>query len=209
MGSVSQQPTIERRWSSNEIIRYRPLLIVMETNHAAGCHGVRRSGKFVAPGQWCSWALTQAVNGYKKSGLPAMIRVVNYPVHKGKEAAAMKIVESAQRCNPEQIASNMNSIVDQLKDCVESAATAGESFDSVERKTLKSVLQIGHQALELLLALQGDGDLGEPWGNHANALWLWCSHSSDSGHKAVARSRIHAATNVSEFFKVMALFLLR
>jgi hypothetical protein len=90
-----------------------------------------------------------------------MIRVLNYPFQKGKEAAAMKIVESAQRCNPEQIARNMNSIVDQLKDCVESAATAGESFDSVERKTLKSVLQIGHQALELLLALQGDGDLGE------------------------------------------------
>ncbi len=67
-----------------------------------------------------------------------MIRVLNYPFQKGKEAAAMKIVESAQRCNPEQIARNMNSIVDQLKDCVESAATAGESFDSVERKTLKS-----------------------------------------------------------------------
>jgi hypothetical protein len=90
-----------------------------------------------------------------------MIRVLNYPVHKGKEAAIMKIVESAQRCNPEQIVCNMNSIVDQLKAGVQLAAAAGDSFDSVERKTLTSVLQIGHQALELLLALQGDGDLGE------------------------------------------------
>ena len=73
----------------------------------------------------------------------------------------MKIVESAQQCNPEQIARNMNSIVDQLKASVQSAAAAGDSFDSVERKTLTSVLQIGYQALELLLALQGDGDLGE------------------------------------------------
>jgi len=73
----------------------------------------------------------------------------------------MKIVESAQRCNPEQIAGNMNSLVDQLKATVRSAAEAGESFDSVERKTLDSVLQIGHQALELLLSLQGSGDLGE------------------------------------------------
>lgn len=73
----------------------------------------------------------------------------------------MKIVESAQHCNPEQIARNMSSIVDQLKSCVESAAISGESFDSVERMTLNSVLQIGHKALDLLLALQGDGDLGE------------------------------------------------
>lgn len=73
----------------------------------------------------------------------------------------MKIVESAQRCNPEQISRNMNSIVAQLKASVQSAVAAGDSFDSIERKTLDSVLQIGHQALELLLALQGDGDLGE------------------------------------------------
>jgi len=73
----------------------------------------------------------------------------------------MKIVESAQKCNPKQIARNMNSIVDQLKSAVESAARDGDSLDSVERKILKSVLQIGFQAVELLLALQGDGDLGE------------------------------------------------
>jgi len=90
-----------------------------------------------------------------------MIRVLHYPFRRGKEAAAMKIAESAQQCNPEQIARNMSSIVEQLKDSVQAAAATGDSFDSVERMTLTSVLQIGHQALELLLALQGHGDLGE------------------------------------------------
>lgn len=63
-----------------------------------------------------------------------MIRVLKHPFHKGKEAAAMKIVESAQECNPKQIASKMNSLVDQLKTTVESAAAAGESFDSARKK---------------------------------------------------------------------------
>ena len=73
----------------------------------------------------------------------------------------MKIVECAQKRNPEQIARHMNSIVGHLKAAVESAAKDGDSFDSVERKTLESVLQIGFQAVELLFALQGHGNLGE------------------------------------------------
>ena len=90
-----------------------------------------------------------------------MIRVFKNPIHKVTEAAAMKIVESAQKRNPEQIARNMYSIVDQLKSAVESAAIDGNSFDSVERKAIERVLQIGFQAAELLLALQGDGNLGD------------------------------------------------
>ncbi|HRA90130.1 MAG TPA: hypothetical protein PK992_18725 [Planctomycetaceae bacterium] len=73
----------------------------------------------------------------------------------------MKIIESAQKRNPEQIARNMYSIVDQLKSAVESSAIDGNSFDSVERKAIECVLQIGFQAAELLLALQGDGNLGD------------------------------------------------
>jgi hypothetical protein len=90
-----------------------------------------------------------------------MIRVLNYPVHKGKEAAAMKIVESAQQRNPEQIAQQLTSLVDQLKMNMKKAAQDGESFDCVERTVLASVLEVGNQAIELLLVLQGDGDLGE------------------------------------------------
>ncbi|MEQ9406197.1 MAG: hypothetical protein RIK87_00665 [Fuerstiella sp.] len=73
----------------------------------------------------------------------------------------MKIVESAQQCNPEQISRSMSSIGDQLRDNIRLAAVTGDSFDSVERMTLNSVLQIGARAMELLLALQGDGNLGE------------------------------------------------
>lgn len=73
----------------------------------------------------------------------------------------MKIADSKQKRNPEQISLELQSIVDRLKANVQTAAADGESFDSVERAVLTSVLQIGNQALELLLSLQGDGDLGE------------------------------------------------
>ena len=38
----------------------------------------------------------------------------------------MKIVESAQKCNPEQIANKMSSIVEQIKTTVKSAARDGD-----------------------------------------------------------------------------------
>ena len=78
----------------------------------------------------------------------------------------MKIVEFAHQRNPEQIAEQLNSLVDQLKANVETAAQDGDSFDRVERTVLTSVLEIGLQALDLLLALQGDGDLGETLQTH-------------------------------------------
>ena len=78
----------------------------------------------------------------------------------------MKIVEFAHQRNPEQIAEQLNSLVDQLKANVETAAQDGASFDFVERTVLTSVLEIGRQALDLLLALQGDGDHGETVQTH-------------------------------------------
>ena len=54
----------------------------------------------------------------------------------------------------------MSSIVEHLKTTVKSAARHGDSFDSVERKTLK------------------------PLENDADPFDLWCSHNSDSGHPA-------------------------
>ncbi len=73
----------------------------------------------------------------------------------------MKIAESPQQHNPEQISQELSTLVEQLKANVKTAAKEGDSFDSVERSVLTSVLRIGHQALELLLSLQGDGDIGE------------------------------------------------
>jgi len=72
----------------------------------------------------------------------------------------MKVAESQSQRNPEQISGELNSLLERLKANVQCAAEQGDSFDAVERAVLASVLQIGHQSLELLLSLQGDGDLG-------------------------------------------------
>lgn len=50
--------------------------------------------------------------------------------------------------------------VSKLKQLVHEAAGAGASFDSVERRVRDAVSRLGKQALDLLLQLQGDGDLG-------------------------------------------------
>jgi len=73
----------------------------------------------------------------------------------------MTIVDSSEQCNPEQISRHLTSLVDDLKANVQKAAEVGDAFDYVERSVLASVLQIGHQALQLFISLQGDGDLGE------------------------------------------------
>ncbi len=80
----------------------------------------------------------------------------------------MNFVNSSSQCNPEQnrpnahqIAENLLSMAKELKASVETAAQAGDSFDAVERAVFTSVLKMGHQAMELLLALQGNGDLGQ------------------------------------------------
>ena len=73
----------------------------------------------------------------------------------------MKIAQSDSQRNPEQISHDIDSLVDQLKASVHDAAMHADSFHRVERTVLESVLKIGHQALELLLSLQGDGDIGQ------------------------------------------------
>lgn len=48
-----------------------------------------------------------------------------------------------------------------LREHVTRAANNGDSFDSTERLVWETVLRTGHAAMELLLSLQGSGDLGE------------------------------------------------
>ncbi len=79
----------------------------------------------------------------------------------------MNVVESNLKCNPDpnartvrQIGKDLLSMAEQLKANVETAANNGDSFDAVERAVFASVLQIGKQAVELLLRCQGSGDLG-------------------------------------------------
>ena len=51
----------------------------------------------------------------------------------------------------------IDGITSQLKQVIRDAAEDGDSFDSVERKVRKATLEIGHQAMELFIRLQGDG----------------------------------------------------
>ena len=52
-------------------------------------------------------------------------------------------------------------IAEQLEASIRNAAREGKSLYEMEKTTFERVLQIGHAAIEQLLALQGDGDLGE------------------------------------------------
>jgi hypothetical protein len=52
-------------------------------------------------------------------------------------------------------------MAEQLEASIRQAAKDGKSLYEVEKSTFGVVLQIGHAAIEQLLALQGDGDLGE------------------------------------------------
>ena len=48
---------------------------------------------------------------------------------------------------------------DEARRAIVVAANGGNSFDSVERAVYASLLEMGRQAIELFLSLQGDGDL--------------------------------------------------
>jgi hypothetical protein len=71
--------------------------------------------------------------------------------------------ESSDKAVSENITTTGNQLVhlaSELHAFVKSAASSGESFDTVERAVFKSVLEIGRQAMGLFVELQGDGDLG-------------------------------------------------
>lgn len=59
-----------------------------------------------------------------------------------------------------QAAREICNLAEQIKACVTTAAHKGDSFDQTERVAWNSVLQIGFQAMQLFVALQGNGDLG-------------------------------------------------
>ena len=52
-------------------------------------------------------------------------------------------------------------LAEQLEASIRDAAREGKPLYEVEKNTFERVLQIGHAAIEQLLTLQGDGDLGE------------------------------------------------
>ena len=88
--------------------------------------------------------------------------------------------------SPQQIAQELQELSQQLQLFIPDAAARGDSFDGVERKIWESVRQIGFQAMELFLSLQGQGDIGQ------NA-------STEDGKKLV-RSAAPANTTVRSIF---------
>jgi hypothetical protein len=57
-------------------------------------------------------------------------------------------------------AAALSQMGEKLKADVVAAAQTGVAFDSIERTVFRSVLEMGRQAMELFVSLQGDGDLG-------------------------------------------------
>ena len=55
----------------------------------------------------------------------------------------------------------IDAITKQIMATVRDAAQQGQSFDQTERSVRDALRQLGHQAMELFIRLQGDGDLGE------------------------------------------------
>ena len=68
---------------------------------------------------------------------------------------------NASQSTPMQLADELRQCAEGLTEMARSAAETGESFDSVERRARESLAMMGNRVIELFLALQGDGDLGE------------------------------------------------
>jgi hypothetical protein len=83
----------------------------------------------------------------------------------------MSVNHSTDLCKPSsndlsplsghQLAEQLLQTTDQLRALIPQAAQLGDSFDQTERTVRDMLRTIGNQAMQLLLTLQGDGDLGE------------------------------------------------
>lgn len=87
---------------------------------------------------------------------------------------------------PSQIVEELQTLSRQMRNFIPKAAQQGDSFDQTERKVWAMVKEIGFQAMELFVSLQGMGDLGEQ------------ITSQDS--KPLIRSEISANTIVRSIF---------
>ena len=62
---------------------------------------------------------------------------------------------------PIQLVEELQRLSTHMKNFIPQAAQNGDSFDQTERKVWAMVKEIGFQAMELFVSLQGQGDLGE------------------------------------------------
>ena len=80
----------------------------------------------------------------------------------------MNVADCNAQSNPistrptaEQLGETIGKLAGDRRTDVTAAAKAGDFFDTVERAVFSRVLEIGRQAMNLLLSLQGEGDLGD------------------------------------------------
>ena len=72
-----------------------------------------------------------------------------------------EVENHSDRQTPQEIADGLKQLADRLLASVPEAVEQGESFDQVERRAWKTVIQLGDQTMQLFLSLQGGGDLGQ------------------------------------------------
>jgi hypothetical protein len=108
----------------------------------------------------------------------------------------MNVTKTTLACNPasnpkltesvsaEQAAANLLELAQRVKATAQTAARNGESFDQTERAVWSAVLQMGYQAMQLFVALQGDGDLGSQVQTEAEKTL----HRSEKPASSVIRS---------------------
>jgi hypothetical protein len=70
-------------------------------------------------------------------------------------------LDPSEQVTPDQVLCLLQQANEQLRRFVIGAAAVGTSFDSAERQVWEMVRKTGFLAMELLVKLQGDGDLGE------------------------------------------------
>lgn len=87
-----------------------------------------------------------------------MLGVFNFPSSLGMEAAEMSVINSSAS---DKCFSRIRDLADGLCGMIEDAAKCGEPLYDTERRVLQRLLEMGRHAVDGLLALQGDGDLGE------------------------------------------------
>lgn len=97
-----------------------------------------------------------------------------------------KQIPAGQSLGAQQATRNLADLAEQLKVTVDAAAGHSESFDQTERMVRDTVLQMGFQAMELFVSLQGEGDLGD-------------DVQTDSG-KSLQRSEVPSSSVIRSIF---------
>lgn len=106
----------------------------------------------------------------------------------------MRVANLAASDNPssrdsqtiEKTVRSIDAKAERLKATVQKAAENGDSFDTVERSVRETVFQLGRQAVELFVQLQGVGDLGP--------------HVTTTENQTLDRSQQTAQTTIRSIF---------